>query len=767
MPRVDLLQLRRGTAAEWVTANPVLALGEPGLETDTQRVKYGDAVSAWNVLEYAEADSSAIEAELDALTVTVAGKADEDHSHIISNVAGLQAALDAKLALAGGTLTGGLTLAGAPTEGLHAATKTYVDGIASGGLPHVLGDVYYASDHGIVPASADNSAALQTLIDTIAALERNATILFEEEGPYIFAGALQDTARTNCVIRFPEVDINSKQYTIRLKGGAGSPSFSPSAFETVPLSAGTKLKCTTNTGSGTRPAFIGGMGPVGGNANETSYMVPSFEDVTFLMPRNPVLSCINLNNYTNTSFIGMCAVIAGATQSVFDAQEPTTSTSFGVIHPQPGSGVVQLVEGSLNILGFYNGMLVGENAFIKILGIFSCKNGIVYQGAFGTSRISRFQVGWCPTAISIQGGHVLIIDEMTTERWLFGGWYHFVRDIDDGSNVAAGEIRWETNAAAYGRLPGTFTVNGAANIYLREFGISPAASTPRPKFGSAEVGAVNDTTVAVTFSQPVKAATYTAGVTITVNGTPATISSATRQAGKDVVYYVLQTGVTNGQNVAFSYEAADGFISNEAGTHLADVASEPVINSVGGSSVVVYDAFFDTDGTIIPLHTMTIGSGWTKIEGGSNETEIVNNKAQSLNSLSQAYVYVTESGVSDSRIEATFSFSGGSDYCELFFRLTDLNNHWTATVQGTGANNMQLAKVVAGVYTAVNTVTVPVTVATPYLYVVTLAGNNISFSFDGGTPIATIDPFNVSATKCGFKFFGGGGDTLDNFTVTS
>ena len=747
MPRTDLIQLRRGTAAAWVAANPVLALGEPGLETDTSRIKYGDGVSAWGVLEYAEAeaDTDALEAELDALTVTV----------------------DGKLALAGGTLTGGLTLAGAPTEGLHAATKTYVDGIASGGLPHVLGDVYYASDHGIVPASADNSVALQTLIDTIAALERNATILFEEEGPYIFAGALKDTARTNCVIRFPEVDINSKQYTIRLKGGAGPPAFSPSAFETVPLPAGTQIKCTTNTGAGTRPAFIGGMGPVGGNANETSYMVPSFEDLTFLMPRNPVLSCINLNNYTNTSFIGMCAVIAGSTQSVFDAEEPTTSTSFGVIHPQPGSGVLQLVDGSLNILGFYNGMLVGENAYIKIVGLFSCKNGIVYQGAFGTSRISRFQVGWCPTAISVQGGHVLIIDEMITERWLFGGWYNFVRDIDDPLNAGMGEIRWVTNAASFGALQGIFTVNGAANIYLREFGISPAASAPRPKFGSAEVGAVNATTVAVTFSEPVKAATYTAGVTITVNGAPATISSATRQAGKDVIYYVLSVAVTNGQDVVFSYEAADGFISNEAGTHLADVTDEPVINSVGGSSVVVYDAFAGTDGTIIPLHTMTIGSGWTKLQGGSNETEIVNNKAQSLTSLGQAYVYVTESGVSDCTIEGTFSFHGGADYCELFFRLTDLNNHWVASIHGTASDNMQLAKVVAGVYTAVSAVTVPVTLATPYLYVVTMSGSNISFSFDGGTPLAATDAFNVSATKCGFKFYGGGGDTLDNFTVST
>jgi len=36
--------------------------------------------------------------------------------------------LDKKLALAGGTMTGAITLSGAPTANLHAATKAYVDG---------------------------------------------------------------------------------------------------------------------------------------------------------------------------------------------------------------------------------------------------------------------------------------------------------------------------------------------------------------------------------------------------------------------------------------------------------------------------------------------------------------------------------------------------------------------------------------------------------------------------------------------------------------
>lgn len=53
-------RFRRDTAANWTSTNPVLALGEPGLETDTRRVKYGDGATVWNSLLYAAAPASAI-----------------------------------------------------------------------------------------------------------------------------------------------------------------------------------------------------------------------------------------------------------------------------------------------------------------------------------------------------------------------------------------------------------------------------------------------------------------------------------------------------------------------------------------------------------------------------------------------------------------------------------------------------------------------------------------------------------------------------------
>jgi hypothetical protein len=47
--------IRRGTAAQWTAANPILSAGEFGYETDTKKLKIGNGTSAWSALPYAGA----------------------------------------------------------------------------------------------------------------------------------------------------------------------------------------------------------------------------------------------------------------------------------------------------------------------------------------------------------------------------------------------------------------------------------------------------------------------------------------------------------------------------------------------------------------------------------------------------------------------------------------------------------------------------------------------------------------------------------------
>ena len=58
MPRVNLIQVRRDTAANWTSTNPTLAAGETGFETDTRLTKVGNGSLAWTSLPYEVANSA-------------------------------------------------------------------------------------------------------------------------------------------------------------------------------------------------------------------------------------------------------------------------------------------------------------------------------------------------------------------------------------------------------------------------------------------------------------------------------------------------------------------------------------------------------------------------------------------------------------------------------------------------------------------------------------------------------------------------------------
>ena len=51
------VQVRKDTASNWTSANPTLAVGEFGFETDTGKLKIGDGSTAWTSLAYLGGDT--------------------------------------------------------------------------------------------------------------------------------------------------------------------------------------------------------------------------------------------------------------------------------------------------------------------------------------------------------------------------------------------------------------------------------------------------------------------------------------------------------------------------------------------------------------------------------------------------------------------------------------------------------------------------------------------------------------------------------------
>jgi len=113
MPLVRI-QIRRDTAANWTASNPVLAAGEPAIETDTGKTKTGDGIRNWSALPYgiesglSSANTGAVGSNA-AGTAVLAARA--DHSHPLPSTINAQAIAASGNVTIGGTLsvTGTLT----------------------------------------------------------------------------------------------------------------------------------------------------------------------------------------------------------------------------------------------------------------------------------------------------------------------------------------------------------------------------------------------------------------------------------------------------------------------------------------------------------------------------------------------------------------------------------------------------------------------------------------------------------------------------------
>jgi len=57
------IQLRRGTENEWSSSDPILALGELAISTDTEKIKIGNGSSLWSQLDYINALPSELDSD--------------------------------------------------------------------------------------------------------------------------------------------------------------------------------------------------------------------------------------------------------------------------------------------------------------------------------------------------------------------------------------------------------------------------------------------------------------------------------------------------------------------------------------------------------------------------------------------------------------------------------------------------------------------------------------------------------------------------------
>ena len=153
------MQQRRGTKDQWTAANPILAAGEIGFETDTSKFKMGNGSSTWSALTYfanAAELANIIDGAPDLLnTLNELAAAIGDDPDFINTVAqGLTAHQNDSTMVHGIVDTALLATTGdvasaasgaATALGAHASDTTLIHGIADTSLLATTGDVNAAA----------------------------------------------------------------------------------------------------------------------------------------------------------------------------------------------------------------------------------------------------------------------------------------------------------------------------------------------------------------------------------------------------------------------------------------------------------------------------------------------------------------------------------------------------------------------------------------------------------------------------------------------
>jgi len=128
------MQQRRGTAAQWTSANPILAAGEIGFETDTGKFKMGNGSSAWSALSYfadaSDFDTTAIESTIDSKVATAVNNLVAGAPAALNTLNELAVAINSDSSFAS-TITNALSQkAGVDSVTNHTSATTSVHGIA-------------------------------------------------------------------------------------------------------------------------------------------------------------------------------------------------------------------------------------------------------------------------------------------------------------------------------------------------------------------------------------------------------------------------------------------------------------------------------------------------------------------------------------------------------------------------------------------------------------------------------------------------------------
>jgi len=198
------IKLRRDTAANWTSTNPILAAGEPGLETDTTKTKYGNGTDRWRTLPYAYGGLGAFPT-FNGGTLT--------NSLTILDVTSSTS-----------YSTGALTIAG----GVGIQGDLYTGGNVNSNKLYVQTSGYDANNHGLAIANAGTSLVgitLQGSGDKIVKIaQSNGTVYLTANTGTDFdptSGSMLIVSKNDTIVLATTSATNATSGALQVAGGAG------------------------------------------------------------------------------------------------------------------------------------------------------------------------------------------------------------------------------------------------------------------------------------------------------------------------------------------------------------------------------------------------------------------------------------------------------------------------------------------------------------------------------------------------------------------
>jgi hypothetical protein len=461
------LQVRRGTAAAATAANPTLAQGEMGFETDTGKLKIGDGVTAWTGLAYFGGGGSGAVASVFARTGAVVA-ASGDYS--VGEVTGA-----APLVSPTFTGTPAAPTAAAGTSTTQLATTAFVGGAVTKAWQFPVG----------APSGGDDTAAINATIAaavTYAQAHNNyAEVIFSANAPYLVQTAPTQTNSGNAQITIPLIADTAQKVILVLKG-AVEQSALYHWLQTTSQLAGAVLESNyaggTSPTTGNEPCVLGGpndnhgygyAGPLYSNMHLV------IDGLGIVVPNDPQVAGFDFRGIAEVSVVS-ASVLAKQSTGSPPAGAPSVPDSgsglwaFGLAMPEVNNNAVCDI-GNFAVEGMVSGLQAYEHLSANTIRAVNCFNGIAFlsnSGAPHACVIRYAMIENCVRIIAFGGtANNIFIDNLDLEV----GVGITTSIINDPSNLGYGLVNVSTNGTgaqlnANILNSGSYAPNGAANLKI-------------------------------------------------------------------------------------------------------------------------------------------------------------------------------------------------------------------------------------------------------------------------------------------------------------